>query len=92
MPLTTAAMTILKHRTIKLLKFTLAAWDLDDTVPSTLWATSLSQFGNGRQVRLIIIYLFHSCHSFHKHMKLLASVPAAHLLVQLQIRSSVYAG
>lgn len=44
---TIAAMTILKHRTIKIVKFTLTTWDLDDIVPSR--ATSLSQSGGRRK-------------------------------------------
>lgn len=55
---TTAAMTNLKHRTIKPLKFMLATWDLGDIVPSGLWAAPyLSLEAEGRQVRLIFFSL-----------------------------------
>lgn len=62
-----------------------ATWNLDDIVPSRLWAKSSSQSGNRRKASKIDFfskdYLFYSCHGFHNYMKFLASVPAAHLLV-----------
>lgn len=78
MLLVTATMAIFKHRTIKM--FTPVTCNLHDTADYGQYLY-LNLEAEGRQTRLIIFYLLHSCHSFHKHMKFHASVPATHLLV-----------
>ena len=52
--LTTVA--ILKHRTIKILKFPIAIWDPDYIVPSRLWATSLSQSRSRRKTSKTVFF------------------------------------
>lgn len=81
---TIAAMTILNHRIIKILKFTLATWDLYDIVPSRLWATSLSQSGSRKKASktdFFFLFIDFILVAVSISIEFLPSVPAACLLV-----------